>query len=47
MEFYDESLMMLCDGEMFTPLIATEGEIQKVFREADETGNRITVRRLS
>ena len=39
MEFYDESYMMLCDGEMFTPLIATEGEILKVFKEADRNGN--------
>ena len=39
MECYDESYMMLCDVEMFTPLIATEGEIQKVFKEADRNGN--------
>lgn len=39
MEYYDESIMMLCDGEMFTPLIATEGEILKIFKEADEAGN--------
>ena len=39
MEFYDSSLMMLCDGEMFTPLIATEGEVLDMFREADVAGN--------
>ena len=30
MEFYDESYMMLCDGEMFSPLIATEGEMLRI-----------------
>ena len=39
MEYYDESLMMLCDGEMFTPLMATEGEILRVFKDADAAGN--------
>lgn len=39
MEYYDESLMMLCDGEMFTPLIATSDPILSVFKEADEAGN--------
>ncbi len=39
MEFYDSSLMMLCDGEMFTPLIATEGEVLDMFKEADAAGN--------
>ena len=39
MEYYDESLMMLCDGEMFTPLIATEGELLRIFKDADAAGN--------
>ena len=39
MEFYDESYMMLCDGKMFSPLIATEGEMLRVFKEADRNGN--------
>ena len=39
MEFYDESYMMLCDGETFSPLIATEGEMLRVFKEADAAGN--------
>ncbi len=38
MEHYDESLMMLCDGEMFTPLMAREGEMLEMFREADKNG---------
>mgnify|MGYP002624696684 FL=1 len=39
MEFYDESYMMLCDGETFSPLIATEGEMLRMFKEADAAGN--------
>lgn len=39
MEFYDESYMMLCDGEMFTPLIVTEGEMLKQFKDLDAAGN--------
>ena len=39
MEFCDESYMMLCDGEMFSPLITTEGEILNIFKEADRNGN--------
>ena len=39
MEFYDSSLMMLCDGETFTPLIATEGEMLKQFKDLDAGGN--------
>ncbi len=39
MEYYDESLMMLCDGQMFTPLIATAEPLLSVFKEADEAGN--------
>ena len=39
MESYDDSLMMLCDGKMFTPYIATEGELLQIFKEADESGN--------
>lgn len=39
MEFYDSSLMMLCDGKMFTPLIVTEGEVLEMFKEADAAGN--------
>ena len=39
MEFYDESYMMLCDGEMFSPLVATEGETLRLFKEADKNGN--------
>ena len=39
MEYYDESLMMLCDGEMFTPLIATDDELLQIFRDADAAGN--------
>jgi hypothetical protein len=39
MEFYDESYMMLCDGEMFTPLIVTEGEMLKQFKDLDAVGN--------
>ena len=37
--FYNESYMMLCDGEMFSPLIATEGEMLSIFKEADRNGN--------
>ena len=39
MEFYDESYMMLCDGDMFSPLIATEREMLNIFKEADRNGN--------
>lgn len=39
MEFYDSSFMMLCDGEMFSPLIVTEGEMLAKFKEADKNGN--------
>lgn len=39
MEFYDSSLMMLCNGETFSPLIATEGEMLAKFKEADKNGN--------
>lgn len=39
MEFYDESYMMLCDGEMFSPLIATEDPMLSMFKEADKNGN--------
>ena len=31
--------MMLCDGQMFTPLIATAEPLLSVFKEADEAGN--------
>ena len=39
MEYYDESLMMLCDGERFTPLLATKDPLLSVFKEADAAGN--------
>ena len=39
MAFCDESYMMLCDGEMFTPLIATADPGLAMFREADRNGN--------
>lgn len=39
MEFYDESYMMLCDGETFSPLIATEEPMLTMFKEADKNGN--------
>lgn len=39
MEFYDESYMMLCDGETFTPLLATEDPMLSMFKEADKNGN--------
>lgn len=39
MEYYDDSLMMLCDGRMFSPLIAAEGETLRMFKAADAAGN--------
>ena len=39
MEFYDNGSMMVCDGETVSPLIATEGEMLKLFKEADKNGN--------
>ena len=47
MEFYDESYMMLCDGEMFTPLIATEDPMLAMFKEADKNGTKATGRNVA
>ncbi len=39
MEFYDSGSMMICDGEMVSPMIATTEPILGMFREADKNGN--------
>ena len=39
MEYYDSGSMMVCDGEMGSPLIATADPILGMFKEADKNGN--------
>lgn len=38
-EFFDSGSMMVCDGETVSPMIATEGEMLRLFKEADKNGN--------
>ena len=36
---HDESYMMLCDGEMFTPVVVTDGEMLQMLKDANAEGN--------
>ncbi len=37
-EFFDSGSMMVCDGEMVSPLIATTDPMLGMFKEAEYTG---------
>lgn len=39
MEYYDSGSMMVCDGEMVSPLIATADPMLGMFKKADKNGN--------
>ena len=39
MEFFDSGSMMVCDGEMVSPLIATTDPMLGMFKDADRNGN--------
>ena len=38
-ESFDNGSMMVCDGEMVSPMVVTDREMLKLFREADARGN--------
>lgn len=39
LNFFDTGSMMVCDGEMVSPMIATEGDVLRMFKDADAAGN--------
>ena len=38
-ESFDNGSMMVCDGEMVSPIVVTDREMLKLFREADASDN--------